>query len=114
MKLLCIAAIAADELCAQDGDLKKLQGAWNVVSIELNGQAVTPAGASFVLQGDHFTSRGMGAVYEGTISLDAAATPRSINFNFTAGPEKGNKSLGIYHLHLDTWRLCMAMRGDLP
>src|SRR5260370_1128850 len=74
---------------------------------------VTPAGASFVLQGDRFTSRGMGAIYEGTISLDAAATPKTINFNFTAGPEKGNKSLGIYELDRDTWRLCMAMRGDV-
>lgn len=53
----------------------------------------------------------MGATYEGTIELDATATPKTFNLNFTAGPEEGNTNLGIYELAGDMWRICLATRG---
>ena len=115
MKTLCIAAIAlAAALNAQDGDLKKLQGTWNVVSLEVEGQAMPASAlgaARIVVQGDHFTTSGMGAKYEGTLELDASATPRTFNLNFTSGPEAENRSLGIYELDGDDWRMCLTMRG---
>jgi uncharacterized protein (TIGR03067 family) len=30
---------------------------------------------------------------------------------FTAGPEKGNRNLGIYELKGHTWKICLATRG---
>jgi uncharacterized protein (TIGR03067 family) len=118
MKPLFIVAIAlaAASLNAQDGDLKKLQGTWNIVSLELNGETMPVSAmgnARFVIQGDHFTAQGMGATYEGTLEVDASATPKNINMNFTAGPEKGNKSLGIYELDGDNLRICLTTRGDV-
>src|SRR5689334_15570603 len=92
-----LATCAAAALSAQEGDLKKLQGTWAIVSLDINGQAMSGmSSAQFLIQGDHFTARGMGAIYEGTIQLDAAPAPKHLDLNFTAGPEKGNKSVGIY------------------
>src|SRR5258706_16101052 len=69
--------------------------------------------ARFSIQGEHFSASRRGPTYEGTIELDASASPKTVNLNFTAGPEKGNRSLGIYQLDADNWRLCLTLRGDL-
>jgi uncharacterized protein (TIGR03067 family) len=66
--------------------------------------------SSIVIEGNRFTSIGMGAVYEGTLELDASARPAQINMKFDAGPEKGNTNLGIYELSGDTLKLCLATR----
>jgi uncharacterized protein (TIGR03067 family) len=99
-------------------DIEKLQGVWNMVSLEMDGRTMPASmlgGARIAIQGDHFTSIGMGATYEGTIEIDATRIPRTLNMNFRAGPEKGNTSLGIYEIEEDTWRLCVTTRGtDRP
>jgi uncharacterized protein (TIGR03067 family) len=95
-------------------DIEKLQGNWNIVSLEVDGRTMSApslGGARIAIQGDHFTSIGMGATYEGTIALDPAASPKAFSLNFTSGPEKGNANLGIYELKGDTWRICLATRG---
>ena len=86
-------------------DIETLQGVWDVVSLEMDGHTLSATaigGANIAIQGGHFTSTGMGAVYEGTIEVDASAIPRSFDLNFTTGPEKGNTNLGIYELGGDT------------
>ena len=97
------------------GDLQNLQGTWNIVSLELEGQTI-PAGmlggARIVIQADKFVSLAMGATYEGTIEIDAAPSPKTFNLHFTTGPEAGNTSPGIYELDADTWKICLALRGD--
>ena len=99
-------------------DIERLQGVWNVVSLEMDGQAMAAAalgGARIAIQGDHFTSTGMGSTYEGTIQVDAARTPKTIDMKFTAGPEQGNTNLGIYEVDQYAWRICLATRGtDRP
>ena len=92
-------------------DLDKLQGTWTVVSLELDEQPVSVSGARIVIEGDRFTSLGMGAAYEGVVKLDASATPRTFDLKFASGPEKGNTNLGIYELKGNTWRICLATRG---
>jgi uncharacterized protein (TIGR03067 family) len=95
-------------------DLNLLQGSWSVTTLELDGQkmpAAMLADARIVVQGDRFTSTGMGGVYEGTLELDESTTPRQLNMTFDAGPEKGNTNLGIYKLDGDIWKLCLATRG---
>lgn len=95
-------------------DLEKLQGEWAVMFLEIDG---VPAGrdifsaAKIVIDGNHFTSTGMGPIYRGTIELDAAKNPKILNMKFTEGPEKGNTNRGIYELEGDTWKLCLAMTG---
>ncbi|MBZ5606687.1 MAG: TIGR03067 domain-containing protein [Acidobacteriia bacterium] len=95
-------------------DLDLLQGCWTVIAMELDGEktaAAMLADACIEIQGDRFTSTGMGAVYQGTLLLDTSANPWRIDMKFDAGPEKGNTNLGIYELDGDTWKLCLATRG---
>jgi uncharacterized protein (TIGR03067 family) len=97
-------------------DLDLLQGTWNVTALEIDGQEMSsalPGDARIVIQGDRFTSTGMGPVYEGTLNLDPSTNPRQLNMHFDAGPEKGNTNLGIYELKGNTWRLCLATRGTV-
>jgi uncharacterized protein (TIGR03067 family) len=95
-------------------DIDKLQGVWNIVSLEMEGQVVPTgalAGARISLRGNRFTTSGMGAEYEGAASFDESKSPREFDLKFETGPEKGNTSLGIYELDGNTWRICLSTRG---
>ena len=95
-------------------DLGLLQGSWTVTSLEVDGQKMPAdmlANSRVVIKGNRFTSAGMGAVYKGTLELDASTSPRQLNMRFDAGPEKGNTNLCIYELDGNTWKICLATRG---
>jgi uncharacterized protein (TIGR03067 family) len=97
-------------------DLERIQGTWSVTSLEVEGQRMPKAmlaNAAIVVKGKRFTSTGMGAVYEGTLKLDASVKPPQLDMKFDAGPEKGNTNFGIYKLTGDTWKLCLATRGTV-
>lgn len=96
-------------------DLDRLQGVWHVASLEIDGQSMAPsmlAGTRIEIQGGRFRSLNMGAIYEGTLTLDPSAAPKSFDLVFTSGPEKGNTNRGIYEFAEGQWRLCLATRGD--
>ena len=87
-----------------------------MISLELDGQEMAASmleNARIVVKGKRFTSTGMGAVYQGTLELDASQTPGHINMRFDAGPEKGNTNLGIYEFDGNTWKICLATRGSV-
>ena len=95
-------------------DLDLLQGSWTITALEVDGQKMPAAmleSARVVIKGKRFTTTGMGAVYKGTLELDASSRPRQLDMKFDAGPEKGNTNLGIYELDGDTWKICLATRG---
>ncbi len=92
-------------------DLERLQGTWNIVALEMDGQKMPSEGASICIQGKRFTTTAMGATYEGMVVVDASKTPKTFDLKFTAGPEKGNTSFGIYKLDGDTWKICLALTG---
>ena len=95
-------------------DIERLQGTWKIVSLEMDGKTISGAalgGAQLTIQDDHFTSTGMGAVYEGTMEVDTTASPKAFNLKFTTGPEKGNTNFGIYELDGEKWRICLNTRG---
>jgi uncharacterized protein (TIGR03067 family) len=94
--------------------LDKLQGTWTVEAMEVDGESMSsPGDARVVIEGNRFTSLGMGAVYEGTVTFDSSAKPAHIDMKFDKGPEKGNTNLGIYQLKGDSWKLCLATRGTV-
>lgn len=95
-------------------EIDKLQGTWNIIALEVDGKKM-PAGAvtgsKIVVKGDTFSTIAMGANYEGTLEVDAAKSPRTLNMRFTEGPENGNTNLAIYELDGDTWTICINMTG---
>jgi uncharacterized protein (TIGR03067 family) len=94
-----------------ESDLEKLQGKWQVIAFEMDGRKIPPGSASIVIEGTNFTSLSMGAQYEGTMVVDATATPKTFDVKFHKGPHKGETSLGIYELDGDTWRICIGLAG---
>lgn len=98
-----------------DADLKNLQGSWTIVTLEMDGRempAGAPGGSKIVVRGNKFTTISMGATYNGTIALDPTKRPKTFDLKFTAGPEKGNTSLGIYELDSDNWKICLTVTGN--
>jgi uncharacterized protein (TIGR03067 family) len=91
-------------------DLAKLQGAWTLTTLEMDGHNM-PAGGGIQIEGDRFKTIGMGADYTGTVEIDDTARPKHFDLVFTGGPEAGNRNLGIYELRGDTWKLCLNMFG---
>jgi uncharacterized protein (TIGR03067 family) len=97
-------------------DLELLQGSWTVTTLEVDGQPLPASmltNARIVIDGDRFTSTGMGAVYQGKLELPASKKTRHLNMRFDAGPEKRNTNLGIYKLSGDIWTICLATRGTV-
>jgi len=96
-------------------DLDRLQGTWYVSALEIDGMRMgtIPPGACITVEGSRFTTRGMGAEYEGDVSLESAAMPKRFDLAFTTGPEQGNSALGIYELDGDTWKMCLTTRGGM-
>lgn len=93
------------------GDLKKLQGTWLMLTLELEGQQYPTGGSKIVVSGDRFHSLNMGAEYLGKVTLDETQSPKTFDLIFEKGPEQGNKSLGIYELEGDSWKICLALTG---
>jgi uncharacterized protein (TIGR03067 family) len=97
-------------------DLDKLQGIWNITFLEADGQHLARSaleGSQITISKNRFKSVGMGATYEGTVEVNEHSKPKSLDLLFTAGPEKGNRNLGIYKLSGDKWTLCLATRGSV-
>jgi len=91
--------------------MKKLEGAWTVVTLEVDGREMPAGDAQIVVKGSRFTTTGMGAVYRGTLRVDTKVTPHTLDMVFTAGPEKGNTNRGIFEFDRDSWKLCLNMTG---
>ena len=97
-------------------DLDLLHGSWRITAMEVEGREMPEevlAEGRISIEGDRFTSTGMGAEYSGTITLDASVSPRHMDMKFDAGPEKGNTNFGIYELDGDRWRICLSTHGTV-
>jgi uncharacterized protein (TIGR03067 family) len=92
-------------------DLERLQGTWTIVALEIDGVEMPSGGSKIVVEGDRFTTVSMGATYNGDIALYPSKKPKAFDLNFTAGPEKGNTSFGIYELNGDQWKICLTVTG---
>jgi uncharacterized protein (TIGR03067 family) len=90
-----------------NSEMNLLQGTWNIAALEVEGQNIPKSefeNARLIIEGNRFTSLGMGTTYEGTIDVNPSVTPRQFEMNFDAGPEKGNKNL--------VFTSSMATRGE--
>jgi len=97
-------------------DLSKLQGTWHIQSMEMDGETMAAgvfAEAKIIIQDDKFISLGMGAEYEGMVTLHQAMKPKGFDMLFTSGHAKGTRNLGIYKLDKDKWTICIATKGEV-
>jgi len=104
---------AKDEEAAKD--LKKMQGDWVVVSMEVDGMRIPDDDAQALfrtVKGDKYTvSRYRKTAGKGTIKLDATKKPRAIDA-LPAGAKGDAKALlGIYEFEGDKLKLCFARPG---
>ncbi len=72
-----------------------------------------PGEARIVIDGNRFSSTGMGAEYEGTFELDVSATPSWIDMKFDRGAGEGQHQSRHLSVHGDSWKLCLATRGTI-
>lgn len=92
----------------------RLQGAWNITSLEVEGNAVSGAAlgtAQIVMQGDRFTTTGMGGAYGGTFVVEETDALHTIDLLYTEGEHTGKTSPGIVKLDDGCLTICMALAG---
>jgi uncharacterized protein (TIGR03067 family) len=97
-------------------DISSLQGRWQITSLEMKGAPLPGtlfANAQIIVDGDWFTSLGMGAEYGGRMTVDATAQPKRFSVKFDGdGPESGRTNHAIYELNGDDWRICVDVSGN--
>ena len=92
------------------GDLKSLQGTWELTYFERNGEEMKlPAVTKCINTGDKFMlKRGDEVVAAGTMKLDASKKPKTSETTYTEGADKGRTFKGIYQIDGDTVKFCRA------
>ena len=69
------------------------------------------AQSRLLIDGDRFRTESPEATYEGVFNIDVEADPPAIDIEFVAGPEAGNRTLGIFRLPADQLELCLDLNG---
>jgi uncharacterized protein (TIGR03067 family) len=102
-----------------DADLEKIQGVWNLTSVEIDGKTIPPpdGGGTFVFGKDKklvMKEKGK-ADKEGTFTMDASKNPKELDMIAVIDKEKEVVPT-IYQLDGDTLKLaCAAVRkGKRP
>jgi uncharacterized protein (TIGR03067 family) len=113
----CVAMLlSASVAWSQDAadERKLLQGAWLPTAAEL---AETPfddatlKAMKLVVEGDKYTVTVGKAIDKGTVKIDPAAKPKTMDIIGSEGPNKGKTFLAIYELNGDTLRVCYDLTG---
>jgi uncharacterized protein (TIGR03067 family) len=113
-------AVAQDD--AAKKELKKLDGVWQVVSAEGDGNPFPEEviqNLRMVFKRDQLTLKGVEDLMKKfekiTLMIDPATTPKIMDFKIEAGSEKDNTFEGIYELKGDQLKICAATeRGNRP
>jgi uncharacterized protein (TIGR03067 family) len=100
-------------------DQKELQGTWKLVHELNDGKEMLAEEASktrliFDGAGRWKVEFGGKIVGEGTFSLNTASKPKTIDYTFTQGEEKGKTFIAIYKLEGDSFTHCGVLKGDRP
>jgi uncharacterized protein (TIGR03067 family) len=95
-------------------DMKKFEGDWTFTAWESAGQSLPPEArdiAKWSVKGDKYSFEMGEEKEEGTIKLDPAKKPATIDFTITSGRDKGKDQPGIYKVDGDTITICLARPG---
>lgn len=94
--------------------LRALEGTWEFVKLEVEGQSMPPAAmqsSRLLMDGDRFRMDSPEATYEGVFNIDVEAEPHQIDIEFVEGPEAVNWNYGIFRLNGDEIEICLNMHG---
>jgi uncharacterized protein (TIGR03067 family) len=94
--------------------LRRMEGTWNFISLEVDGQPVPSSmfGNSLMLiDGDRFRMESPEANYEGVFTIDVESEPHRIDIDFIEGPESGNRCEGLFQLEGDRVTFCLGLVG---
>jgi uncharacterized protein (TIGR03067 family) len=95
-----------------DTDLQQLQGTWEAVRIETGAGPVPPEVVRrlrYRFEGDRvILFEGEQATGAGVVTLQQAATPKTMDVQMTDGPGQGQVARGIYEIVAGRLRLCIG------
>jgi uncharacterized protein (TIGR03067 family) len=102
-----------------EGELSKLKGTWNLVSEIDDGKELSAEEArriKLIFEGDGKWKVEVDGkmVGEGTTLLNPTSRPKTLDYTFTGGEQKGTRFLAVYELDGGTFRHCGAVKGDRP
>jgi len=112
-----VAMLALGLLLGGDGkeltkqDLKLLQGVWRPVSVEINGKKIEDdlSKDRLTVKENRFEMKIGKDTMIGTLTLDATKEPKHIDTQLSTGPNKGQKSLGIYYFAKERLMVCYVV-----
>jgi len=99
----------------QGGDAERLNGIWEVGSLEANGAAIPPessAGLTLTINGQKYAVNKEGEIDHGTYSVDDAKSPKEMDIRPEIGPGAGKVIRAIYEFSGDTMRVCYALQDE--
>jgi uncharacterized protein (TIGR03067 family) len=101
----------ADE--AVDKEMKRMDGEWQMVSGEREGNAfpneVVKSAKRVTKDGETSTEFNGTLALKAKFKVDLSKNPKSIDYEITDGPQKGKAMIGIYELKGDDFKACMVM-----
>lgn len=100
-------------------DSKKLAGTWRLVNEVHKGEEAlveetNPNRLIVDAEGNWRVEADGQTVGAGTLKLDPGANPKTIDYTFTQGEEKGQIFAAIYRLDGDSFTHCGVMGGERP
>lgn len=113
--LVCLLLAQTDATEPAKMDLKRLQGAWVMAALEVDGKDVgvdKVQGTTLTIKGERYDVKVKEKVHGCTIRLDPKKDPPAIDMIFTepGGAEKVHR--GIYKIDGDTFRICRGLGAD--
>jgi uncharacterized protein (TIGR03067 family) len=117
--LILVAADKADDKAAAvKKELAKIEGSWQMVSMEIEGNKAADDDVKkvvLIMKGENYTNEGADQELKGVLTFDPTAKPKTVERKETEGPAKDEVGHGIYELDGDDFKLCFASNGkDRP
>lgn len=98
------------------GRQSELQGYWNLVSLEINGQALDVdklEDATLFVRGERYSFALEDATLELIHKVDSTKSPKTLDMTIVEGEMKGKTYHAIYELENDILKICRNIDPDM-
>lgn len=118
--ILAAGAFAGADTPKEDSvkqELKRLEGTWAVVALEVQGQKLPEDQLKkeqplYVFKGEECTVKsGNKTISRAVIKIDPRKMPKTIDATGTDGTDKDQTIMGIYEMEGDNLKICYAVSG---